>query len=125
MLQLQNRQIRAAIKLQAIVTLACAAVISGFAGVHGGGSALLGGLVSILAGAAYGAMLPKAGNYSAGNALVGMMRAEAVKLIVILVLLGLVFQAYKEVIGIAFIGIFILTTLIFSSAIFIRTKQSS
>jgi len=123
MLQVQNRQIRAAIKLQAMATVAVAIVAASLTGLHGGGSALLGGLVSIVAGTAYGAMLPKSGNFSASDALVGMMRAEAAKIVAIVLLLWLVFAAYKEVIGIVFIGTFILTTLIFSLALFLRTKQ--
>src|SRR5882724_9571652 len=98
MLQVQNRQIRAAIKLQAMATVAVAIVAASLTGMHGGGSALLGGLVSIVAGTVYGAMLPKGGKSSAGDALVGMMRAEAAKIVAIVLLLWLVFAAYKEVI---------------------------
>ncbi len=127
MLQVQNRQIRAALKLQVWVTAACAVVAAGLMGVHGGGSALLGGLVSFTAGAVYGAMLPdggkSGGKNSAGDALVGMMRAEAAKIVAIVLLLWLVFSAYKEVIGIVFIGVFIITTVIFSLAFFIRPKE--
>jgi ATP synthase protein I len=122
MLRVQNRQIRTAIRLQAVATIAVALAIGAWAGMHGGGSALLGGLVSILAGAVYGAMLPNGKHVSAGDALVRMMRAEAVKIVVIVLLLWLVFAAYQEVIGIVFIGTFILTTLIFSLALFIRSK---
>jgi ATP synthase protein I len=126
MLQLQSwqmsGQIRAILKYQAIITLSIALVIGGIGGVHWGISALLGGLVSLLAGATYGLMLSRVGKGSAENALVGMMRAESAKILVIVVLLWLVFANYQEVFGAGFIGTFIITTLIFSLAVFIRDK---
>ena len=117
-----NGQIRAVLKYQAITTLSIALVIGGVGGVHWGVSALLGGLVSLLGGMTYGMMLSRVGKGSAENALVGMMRAESAKIFVIVLLLWLVFAGYEEVFGAGFIGTFIITTLIFSLAIFIRDK---
>jgi ATP synthase protein I len=117
-----NKQIRAVLKYQAITTLSIALVIGGIGGVHWGVSALLGGLISLLAAVTYGAMLSRIGKSSAENALLGMMRAESAKILVILLLLWLVFASYEEVFGAGFIGTFIITTLIFSLAVFIRDK---
>jgi F0F1-type ATP synthase assembly protein I len=126
MLQLQNlqmsKQIRAVLKYQIIATLSIAVVIGAIGGVHWAVSALLGGLTSLLGGATYGVLLSKVGKGSAENALVGMMRAESAKILVIVVLLWLVFASYAQVFGAGFIGTFIVTTLIFSFAIFIRQK---
>jgi ATP synthase protein I len=105
-----------------IATLSIALIVGAIGGVHWGVSALLGGLVSVLGGATYGAMLSRVGKGSAENALVGMMRAESAKILVIVSLLWLVFASYGQVFGAGFIGTFILTTLIFSLAIFIRQK---
>ena len=126
MLQLQNgqmnKQIRAVLKYQAITTLLIALVIGGLGGVHWAISAMLGGVVSLLGGATYGLMLSRVGRDSAENALLGMMRAESAKIVVIILLLWLVFAGYEEVFGAGFIGTFIITTLIFSLAVFIRDK---
>lgn len=117
-----SRQIRTVLKYQAIATLSLAAIAVGMGGMHWGLSALLGGLVSLLGGFTYGAMLSRVGKGSAEQALVGMMRAESAKIMVIVLMLWLVFSSYSQVFGAGFIGTFIATTLIFSLAIFIRQK---
>ncbi len=126
MLRLQNSQmnmqIRAVLKYQAVATLLIAAVIGGIGGLHWGISAVLGGMISLLGGATYGMMLARVGKASAESALLGMMRAESAKILVIVLLLWLVFAGYEQVFGAGFIGTFIITTLIFSVAVFIRDK---
>ncbi len=126
MLRLQNSQmnmqIRAVLKYQAVATLLIAAVIGGIGGLHWGISAVLGGMISLLGGATYGMMLARVGKASAETALLGMMRAESAKILVIVLLLWLVFAGYEQVFGAGFIGTFIVTTLIFSVAVFIRDK---
>ena len=117
-----NRQIRAVLKYQLLTTLVVALVVGGMGGLHWGVSALLGGLISLLGGLTYGVMLSRVGKGSAENALVGMMHAESVKILVIVLLLWLVFSGYEEVFGAGFIGTFIITTLIFSLAVFIRNE---
>ena len=115
-------QIRAILKYQAIATLSIALIVGGMGGMHWGVSALLGGLISLLGGVTYGAMLSRVGKGSAENALIGMLRAESAKILVIVLLLWLVFSSYSQVFGAGFIGTFIVTTLIFSLAIFTRQK---
>ena len=117
-----SAQIRTVLKYQAVVTLLIALIIAGMGGMHWGISALLGGLISLLGGMMYGVMLSRAGKGSAENALLVMMRAEIAKILVIVLLLWLVLAVYEEVFGAGFIGTFIITTLIFSLAVFIRDK---
>lgn len=117
-----SKQIRTVLKYQAIATLAITVIVGDMGGMHWGVSALLGGLISMLGGATYGAMLSRVGIGSAENALVGMMRAESAKLLIVVLLLWLVFASYEQVFGAGFIGTFIFTTLIFSLAVFIRQK---
>jgi ATP synthase protein I len=117
-----SKQIRTVLKYQAIATLSIAAIAVGMGGMHWGLSALLGGLVSLLGGVTYGAMLSRVGKGTAEDALIGMLRAESAKIVVIVLSLWLVFSSYGEVFGAGFIGTFIITTLIFSLAIFIRQK---
>lgn len=117
-----NNQIRAVLKYQAIATLFIAMVVGGIGGLHWGISAALGGMISLLGSAIYGKLLSKVGKGSAESALIGMMRAESAKIVVIVLLLWLVFASYEDVFGAGFIGTFIITTLIFSVAVFIRDK---
>ena len=117
-----NEQIRAVLRYQAIATLSISLIVGGMGGMHWGVSALLGGLISLLGGVTYGVMLFRVGTGSAENALIGMLRAESAKILVIVLLLWLVFSSYSQVCGAGFIGTFIITTLIFSSAVFIRDK---
>jgi ATP synthase protein I len=57
---------------------------------------------------------------SAGGILVGALRAEAVKIGLMVVLLGVVLTIYKDVVVIAFLGTFMATAAIFSMAFFVR-----
>lgn len=126
MLQLRgwqmSKQIRTVLEYQVIVTISIAVIIGSIGGAHWGVSALLGGFVSLLGGVAYGLLLSRVGKGSAENALVSMMRAELAKIVVIVLLLWLILAGYDEVFGAGFIGTFIITTLIFSLAVFIRDK---
>lgn len=126
MLQLRgwqmSKQIRAVLEYQVIVTISIAVIIGSIGGAHWGVSALLGGFVSLLGGVTYGLLLSRVGKGSAENALVSMMRAELAKIVVIVLLLWLILAGYDKIFGAGFIGTFIITTLIFSLAVFIRDK---
>ena len=126
MLQLRgwqmSKQIRTVLGYQVIVTISIAVIIGSIGGAHWGVSALLGGFVSLLGGVAYGLLLSRVGKGSAENALVSMMRAELAKIVVIVLLLWLILAGYDKIFGAGFIGTFIITTLIFSLAVFIRDK---
>lgn len=124
MLQVQSKPIRTVLKYQVVITLLAGLVLAGWGGPDWGVSALLGGAVSIVAGAAYGVVISRIGRGSAEQALRGMLRAEAVKVLVIVAGLWLVFSTYDEVFGPGFVGTFILATLVFSFAVFVRDKSS-
>ncbi len=102
-----------------IATAALALLAGVLAGVHGAVSAALGGAISVCAGLA-SAMVATRKADSAGGVLVVALKAEAVKLGVIAVLLGVVLASYAEVVMAAFLGSFIATVLIFSMAFFVR-----
>jgi ATP synthase protein I len=108
------------LKWQVAATALIAAAAALMTGVHGAVSAVAGGAVSIAAGmaAALVAMLGK-GN-SAGGMLVGALRAEAVKIGLALLLLWLVLSNYPQAAVGALLGTFVVTTLIFSMAFFVR-----
>lgn len=90
------------------------------AGAHGALSAALGGAVSVGAGWASGQVATTGKADSAGGVLVTALKAEAIKLGVIAILLWLVLAAYTEVVVPVFLGSFMATVLIFSMALFVR-----
>ncbi len=56
----------------------------------------------------------------AGSSLVAMFRAEAGKVLVIVVGLWLVLSTYQDVVPAAFFAAFVITVIVFSMAFFVR-----
>jgi ATP synthase protein I len=124
---LKTRPIRTVLRWQIIVT-AVAAVIAGLmAGVPGAVSAILGGGVNLAAGVTYAFLLGLGlGNVpvpGAGMTLVALFRAEAGKVIVIVVGLWLALTAYADVVPMAVIAAFMATVIVFSMAFFVNDRE--
>jgi ATP synthase protein I len=117
------KPIRTILRWQVMATAALTLLAWFLAGVHGALSAALGGAVSILSGlgSAVAASMGKA--ESAGGILLVVLRAEAVKLGLIVILLWLVLATYRDVVPTAFLGSFVTTVLIFSMAFFVRDND--
>lgn len=115
-----SRPIRIVLAWQIAATAALTLIAGVLAGAHGAVSAALGGSVSVCAGWA-SAMVAMTGTAdSAGGVLVNALRAEGIKLGVIVVLLALVLAFYAEVVVLALLGSFMATILIFALAFFVR-----
>lgn len=123
MILLQSKPIRTVFRWQAYATAAMTFIAGGLWGIHAGFSALLGGLVSMASGTVFAivACMGRAG--SAGGVLRVALRAEAAKIIAIVLLLWLVLTTYKEVVALGFLGAFAVTILIFSAAIAVRDDK--
>ena len=120
-LQIENKPIRTVLKWQFYASLVLAALGGIWFGHHGAVSAFLGGLVNVTAGYVYGRFASRRGKgQTAGEALRSLFRAEASKIILIVMQLALVMMFYKEVVALAFIGSFVVTVLMFSMAILVR-----
>jgi ATP synthase protein I len=78
--------------------------------------ATLGGLVAIAAAVAFAVVASLGGARDAGTALLSVLRAEAAKIALIVVLLWLVLTNYKDVAIVWFIGSFLASALILSFA---------
>ncbi len=117
-----SKPIRTVFRWQLSATAALAILGGILAGTHGAFSAALGGMVSVCAGWA-SAMVAASKADSAGGVLVTALKAEAVKLGLIAILLWLVLTTYSEVVVPAFLGSFMTTVLIFSMAFFVREHQ--
>jgi ATP synthase protein I len=95
------------------------------AGRHGAISVLLGGAVVSAAAVASTVVASLGARTRAGpgGALLAMLRAEAVKVAVLVLLLWLVLSSYKGVVVIGFIGSFIVSVAILSLAILARDTK--
>ncbi len=122
MIGLRNRAIRTVLRWQLIATIGLAAISALAAGRHGAVSAALGGLVSFVAGLGFAGVASASRKDSAGLAMLAALRAEAVKIVLIVVLLWVVLSTYKNIVIVAFIGTFIVTTIVFTLALFVREK---
>ena len=107
-----------------LATAAAALLSAWFAGRHGAASAALGGAANILAGLAYVALASKSKPRSAGEALYGALRAEAAKVVLMLLLLAGVLMLYKGVVAGALIGTFVLNVVVFTMAVFVGEDEN-
>jgi ATP synthase protein I len=117
---LQTRSFRAMLLWQAVATAAVAAVAGVWAGGNAAWSAVLGGAVNLAANAmygfAYGLMRPT----GPGGAVIAAVRAEASKILLVLVLLLAVVVLFRELVLAAFLATFILTALLFRLVLIVR-----
>ena len=120
MIHAQSKAIRTVFRWQVVATGVMTLVLGLLAGVHGAISAMLGGLVSICAGFAFSVVVSLSNTDSLAGTLVAAFRAEAVKVTIAAVLLGVVFAVYKQVVAIAFVGSFAVSILLFGMAFFVR-----
>jgi len=117
---LSTKPIRYVLKWQALATLAIAAVAGIWAGVHGALSAMLGGFVNLAACVVYAFVLGLSKPTSAGATVVTLFRAEASKIVVIVLQLWLVLANYRDAVLPAFFAAFIVTVFMFGMALLVR-----
>lgn len=120
MVGLHSKAIRTVLRWQLLATAALAAVAGWLAGTHGALSAALGGLVSFAAGLGFAGVASLSRVDTAGSVVFGALRAEAIKIILIVLLLWLVMATYENVVVLAFFGTFFVATVLFSAAALIR-----
>ena len=119
-LQIQSKPVRVVLWWQVVVTVLLSTIAGLLTGIHGIASAVLGGLVSVIAGLAFALVMQSGTSQSAGGTVVAALRAEATKIGLAVILLWLVLALYKDVVPIVFIGSFIFSMLVFSMAFFVR-----
>ena len=117
---LSAKPIRNVLKWQALATAAIAVIGGLWAGGHGALSAVLGGVVNMTAGVVFAVVVAVSRPASAGGTVVTMFRAEASKILVIVLQLWLVLTGYKDVVLGAFFAAFVITVLLFRMALFVR-----
>src|SRR3954453_1843003 len=117
-----NRPVRIVMCWQFAATLAMMVPLGLISGVHGATSALLGGIVSLISAAAFAVVISRSRGSTASGVLITAIKAEAVKVVVMVTLLWLVMTLYKDVIAVGFIGTFVLTVIIFAMALFVTDE---
>lgn len=120
MLGVRSKPILTVLRWQAYATLAMTLIAGLLGGIHAAVSALLGGMISVVAGWVFAVVGRGGAARSAGDAVLGMLRAEAAKIGLMVLLLWLVLTFYRDVVVPGLIGSFVATVLIFAMAIFVR-----
>jgi len=93
------------LKIQVIATVAVAIAATLLAGLHAGVSAILGG-ASVVVGAYVASMVAKRGDGKTDPSaiLINLLKAEAVKILVIIIALVIIFGFYKQLVPFALIA---------------------
>ena len=114
-----DQMFRRMIRLQFVVTLLVTILASGLAGVRGGFSAAAGGGAAIVGCMASAWVVTRnKRNQGAGAVLAGLLKAEAIKILVIALVLWLVFRLYSGLVPLALIGGLGAAALLSGAAIF-------
>ena len=116
----KNRPLRAVLRWQFLVTLGIAVLAGVWLGVAAAISALLGGMVMMVACCVYAALTGRNKVRSTGETLRVLIRAETAKIGVIVLQLWVVLTAYEGVVPGVFIGTFIVAVLIYPVALLVR-----
>jgi len=117
MRRLGNRPMLAALSWQCAVTAVAASAAIVLGGIHASISAALGGGVVILATVGYAFTIGFSAPRTVGATLRIMLRAEAVKVMLVVFSLWLVFASYREVVPVALVGTLIVTVLVWPVAL--------
>jgi ATP synthase protein I len=115
-----TKPIRHVLKWQAAATAAIAVIGGMWAGVHGALSAVLGGVVNMSACVVFAVVVAVSRPATPGGTVMTLFRAEAAKILVIVVQLWLVLTGYRDVVLAAFFAAFVVTVLLFRMALIVR-----
>jgi F0F1-type ATP synthase assembly protein I len=111
------KPIRIVLRWQVIATAVLTLVAALVWGRDGALSAALGGAINVVAGWVYGWRAAQGEARTAGEALRAILRAEAIKVLLIVVGLGAVLASYREIVHVAFFASFVITVGVFAAAI--------
>jgi len=117
---LSTKPIRRVLQWQAAATVGIAVVAGLWQGTHGALSAVLGGVVNMTAVVVYAVVIWISKPASAGGTVAALFRAEASKILVIILQLWLVLTTYRDVVFVVFFASFVTTVLLFRMALLQR-----
>ncbi len=117
------RPIRIVLRWQLTVTAVLSLIAALLWGVDGAISAALGGGINVVAGGVFGWRVAQGEARTAGEALRTMLRAEALKILLIIAGLWAVLSSYRAIVHVAFLAAFVITVAVFASAIAVRDTE--
>ena len=117
-----GKPVRTVLRWQLYAAVVSALIAAFWQGSHGAYSALLGGVINIVAGAASAWLALRGESRTAGAALYALVRAEAVKVVLIVAQLWLVLALYTQVVPGAFFGTFVLTVILSTMGFIVRDR---
>lgn len=116
---IKNRPLSFVLRVQLLLTLVVVVIFVFLSDLQSAVSAILGGMVSLISSAVFAIIISHHKGYTADAAIRTAIRAEVVKIGLIVILLWVVFKNFESVNAFAFIGTFILTVLAHSMALFV------
>jgi len=118
--RITSKPIRTVLRWQLYATGVIALGAGLAAGWHGAMSAILGGAINQIADLAYAWLVSGGGIRTAGHTLRTLFRAEAVRVLLIVVLLGGVLTAYQAVVHPVLFLAFVVSVIVFRTAILVK-----
>ena len=119
---IQSKPIRTVLRWQVYATAVIALGGGLWVGLHGAISAILGGGINQIADLAYALLVSGGGIRTAGHTLHTLFRAEAVRVLLIVLLLGGVLTSYKDVVHPAFFLSFAISVMVFRMAVLVKEQ---
>lgn len=111
------------LRVQLFFILAVTIIFGYWLGLHGAISAALGGGINFLAGVVFGLIVSRHQGFLPDEVIRTALKAEVSKVVIIVFLLWVVFKFYSNVVPAIFIGIFALTVLLHSVALFVVNEK--
>lgn len=121
-LLVEGKPLRTVLRWQLYVSAASMLIAAVWFGPHGAMSALLGGFINVAAGTVFGWVAAHSRKSTAAEAMLALVRAEALKVVLIVVQLWVVLVNYKQLVPGPFFGTFVVTVIFFSMAFFVRDR---
>lgn len=118
--RIDSKPMRTVIRWQIYATAGLGLLAGLMIGVHGAVSAVLGGIINQIADLAYAMLVSGSRVRTAGNTLRALFRAEAARIILIVLQMGWVLTIYKEIVHPLFFIAFAVSVIVFRMAILIK-----
>jgi len=118
--RIDSKPMRTVIRWQIYVTAGLGLLAGLMIGVHGAVSAVLGGIINQIADLAYAILVSGSRVRTAGNVLRALFRAEAARIILIVLQMGWVLTIYKEIVHPVFFIAFAISVIVFLMAILVK-----
>lgn len=125
MFPIKSRPLKIVIFWQLVFAVLAAILCGLLSGVNAAISGFLGAIISAIAGVAYAVLVSRHSGYSASGTLRTALRAEAVKIFIIIMSLWVVFAVFKDLQPVMFIGSFVVAVLISSMAVFVPEELNN